>query len=124
MTRNNFSSLCPRTIGAWLKLITVVLSSVVFASSAEISAANNAKRKALFQAKCGTCHGQDGAGSALGKRIQVADLRSSEVQSQSDADLSRIISDGRKDMPPFGSALSKSEIDSLVAYIRGFRAAK
>ena len=51
-------------------------------------------------------------------------LRSPEVQNQSDTKLSRIISNLRKNMPPFGSAFNRAEIDSLVAYIRGFRAAK
>lgn len=96
----------------------------MFASALTIVTVDKAKGKTLLQEQCATRHGPDGEGSALGMRIHAVDLRSEEVQSQSDADPSRVVSEGRKNMPPFKNALSKAEIDSPVAYIFGFRAAK
>ena len=41
----------------------------------------------IFKAKCASCHGPDGAGAtAVGKAMKVRDLRSAEVQKQSDTD--------------------------------------
>jgi hypothetical protein len=46
------------------------------------------------------CHGQDGSGdTAMGKKLKVRDLRSAEVQSQTDAQLTDIITKGKPPMP-------------------------
>jgi mono/diheme cytochrome c family protein len=107
----------------WLAL--AVASSASFGLvHMEPETANNQTGKGLFQTKCATCHGPDGAGSKLGRRINVPDLRSSKVQGQSDTVLKQIISDGQKNMPAFRSTLNKVEIDSLIHHIRGFGIAK
>jgi cytochrome c6 len=73
-----------------------------------------------FKAKCASCHGPDGAGAtSVGKAMKVRDLRAAEVQKQSDADLQKVISDGKGKMPPYKEKLSVADISSLVAYIRG-----
>ncbi|MGA8868171.1 MAG: cytochrome c [Candidatus Sulfotelmatobacter sp.] len=107
----------------WLKLALVAIAGYALAF-AQAKAADKPNGKSLFHANCITCHGEDGSGSKLGKRINVADLRSPEVQHQSSADLARVISDGRKNMPAFKNALSKIEIDALARYVREFGAAK
>jgi cytochrome c6 len=73
-----------------------------------------------YKAKCASCHGPDGAGAtAIGKAMKVRDLRSAEVQKQSDTDLQKVISDGKGKMPAYKDKLSVADISSLVAYIRG-----
>jgi mono/diheme cytochrome c family protein len=77
---------------------------------------------ATFKAKCATCHGADGSGSTpVGKKMGVRDLRSSDVQKQSDAQLSGIIEKGKNKMPAFGTSLSGDQIHELVAFIRTLR---
>ena len=66
------------------------------------------------------CHGPDGGGSAVGKTLNVPDLRSPAVQKLSDAELAQIISDGKGGMPSFKGSLSEDQIHGLVTYIRSF----
>ena len=75
-----------------------------------------------FKAKCAACHGADGSGNTvMGKKMAVRDLRSAEVQKQSDAQLTGIIAKGKGKMPPFGKSLSGDQIRELVAHIRMLR---
>jgi mono/diheme cytochrome c family protein len=73
----------------------------------------------VFKANCTLCHGEDGSGNThSGKALKAKDLRSAEVQKQSDAELAAVISKGRGKMPAFGSKFSPDTINALVAYIR------
>lgn len=73
----------------------------------------------VFKANCTLCHGDDGSGnSPTGKALKAKDLRSDEVQKQTDAQLAEVIAKGRGKMPAFGSKFSPDVIKSLVAYIR------
>ena len=73
-----------------------------------------------FKAKCAMCHGADGTGStATGKALKVRDLASSDVQSQSDAQLTDIVTNGKNKMPAYKGKLTDDQIKGLVAYIRG-----
>jgi len=72
-----------------------------------------------FKAKCAACHGATGAGdTAMGKTMKVRDLGSAEVQSQSDADLAGIITNGKGKMPKYDGKLTKEQIDDVVKFIR------
>jgi cytochrome c551 len=74
---------------------------------------------ALFKTKCAACHGADGKGdTAVGKADQIRDLGSAEVQQQSDADLTTIISAGKGKMPAYGKSLKPDQVKDLVAYTR------
>ncbi len=74
---------------------------------------------ALFAAKCASCHGKSGVGdTAMGKKLNLRDLSSAEVQKQSDEELTKIIADGKAKMPAYGSKLSADEIKSIVTFIR------
>ena len=74
----------------------------------------------LFKRRCPACHGSDGKGETpMGKKLGAANLTSTEVQSQSDAQLTDVITKGKNNkMPSFDGKLSKDEIAELVAYIR------
>ena len=75
---------------------------------------------ALYKAKCVVCHSDDGSGSgATGKQLGAKDLRSDEVQKQTDAQLNESISNGMgKKMPAYKGKLTDDQIKGLVAYIR------
>ena len=73
----------------------------------------------LFKAKCAMCHGADASGkTAMGEKMKIRDLRSAEVQKQTDAELEGIISKGKEKMPAYGTKLSKQQIDKLVGFLR------
>jgi cytochrome c6 len=72
-----------------------------------------------FKAKCAMCHGPDGKGqTAMGKNLNLRDLGSADVQGQSDADLTKIITDGKGKMPKYEGKLTPDQIKEVVSYIR------
>jgi cytochrome c6 len=71
-----------------------------------------------FKSKCAMCHGADGTGSAVGKKMGAHDFTTAEVQKMSDAELTEIITNGKNKMPKYADKLKPEEIKGLVAYIR------
>jgi cytochrome c6 len=108
----------------FLLMLFVGLTLAVASMARANPAPDSADASATFRTKCAMCHGPDGAGSQVGKSMNVPDLRSPEVQKVPDAQLAQIISDGKGGMPPFKSSLSEDQIHSLVAHIRTLRAKK
>ena len=108
------------TLTAFVIGLTLFPVSIARAKGGQDSAASSA----TFRTKCAMCHGQDGAGSDVGKTMNVPDLRSQVVQKLSDAELAQIISNGKGGMPSFKSSLSEDQIHSLVAYIRSLHPKK
>jgi mono/diheme cytochrome c family protein len=99
-------------------LVTLIISAACFI--APRSVAQTSPVEDLFKAKCASCHGLDGAGkTTMGTMLKIRDLRSDDVQKQTDADLNRIITKGKNKMPAFDGKLKKEQITELVAYIRG-----
>jgi cytochrome c6 len=104
----------------FLALSTFVAGSYLVMLAPGAWAKGNAKAGAsLFDGKCAMCHAKDGSGnSPMGKSMKVPDLRSKEVQKQTDTQIYDAIAKGKKMMPQYGSQLSKEQINDLVAYIR------
>ena len=70
----------------------------------------------LYKAKCAAGHGPDGKGEVpIGKKLSAHDLSSAEVQKQSDAQLTEVITKGKNKMPAYDGKLSKEQIAQLVA---------
>ena len=75
--------------------------------------------EATYKAKCAGCHGADGAGSTpAGKAMKIRDFHSPEVQKETDAELTDIITNGKNKMPKYADKLKDTEIKDLVAYCR------
>lgn len=75
----------------------------------------------LYKTKCAACHAADGSGSGtMGKRLGAKDLRSDEVQKQTDAQLTDIITNGMSGgkMPAYKGKLTDDQIRGLVGYVR------
>jgi cytochrome c len=49
----------------------------------------------LYKSKCAACHGADGTGAAMGKKMGAHDFTTTEVQGMSDAQLTDIITNGK-----------------------------
>jgi cytochrome c6 len=91
-------------------------ATFLMAAPAALAAADGA---ALYKAKCASCHGADGAGqTAMGKAMKLRDLRSAEVQKQTDAELFKLTADGKGKMPAYKGKLTDAEITALVAHMR------
>lgn len=94
------------------RLITVGLLAALVAMPMASWAEGGAD---TFKAKCVMCHGADGKGKMAGTK----DLGSAEVQKQSDADLTAVITKGKAPkMPAFDGKLTADQIKAVVAYIR------
>ncbi|HLX84042.1 MAG TPA: cytochrome c [Terriglobales bacterium] len=73
----------------------------------------------FFKANCVLCHSANGSGdSATGKAFHAKDLRSDEVQKQTDAELAEVIAKGRGKMPAFGAKIKADDLTKLVAFLR------
>ncbi len=97
-----------------------LLTMTLVASSMWAAAADQASGSSTFQTNCAACHGQDGAGTAAGRSLNVIDLRSAAVQSQSNEQLQQIVKHGINDMPAFSDSLTDQQIAAVVAHVRSF----
>lgn len=70
-----------------------------------------------YKAKCVMCHGADGTGQ-MAKKMGSKDLNSPEVQAMSEADLAKIISDGKGKMTGFKGKLSDDQIKAVAGYVK------
>jgi cytochrome c6 len=86
--------------------------------SPRVSGAAAEDGKSLFQDNCAICHGVNGGGTDTGKKLNVSDLRSPEVQKETDAQLIEVILKGKNKMPGYEGKLSNEQIKKLVAHIR------
>jgi len=90
-------------------LLAVALPMAVFADGA-----------ATFKTKCAPCHGTDGSGQTpVGKNLKVRDLRSAEVQKLSDAEMTKVLADGKGKMP--ASKLAPEDIKAVIGFIRSLK---
>jgi mono/diheme cytochrome c family protein len=109
-----------KKLASTILAILVVAMTAILLSSLETAANPAGDGSTVYKAKCASCHGADGSGNtAMGKKLSVRDLRSAEVQGQSNAQLSTIISKGKGKMPPYEKSLGQQQIQELVAFIRG-----
>jgi cytochrome c6 len=93
---------------------------LVLAIMSVFGASTRADGAADFKAKCAMCHGADGSGNtATGKTLKVRDLASPDVQSQTDAQITDIVTNGKNKMPAYKGKLTDDQIKGLVAYVRG-----
>lgn len=101
-----------------LSVLLIVLSVFPISVSAQEKASAGAS---IFKSRCVLCHGSDGSGNTpLGKQLQAANLGSKEVQKQTNAELHKIVHDGKANMPSFADQLNDQEITQVVEFVRQF----
>ncbi|MGC1453290.1 MAG: cytochrome c [Candidatus Sulfotelmatobacter sp.] len=96
-------------------LVTLLACGLIAVCSSSAVAQDAA---ATYKAKCAMCHGPDGKGSAMGTKMGAHDFTSADVQKETDAQLTEIITKGKGKMPAYDGKLKDTEIKDLVAYIR------
>ncbi|KQN99845.1 c-type cytochrome [Paenibacillus sp. Leaf72] len=70
----------------------------------------NSDAETLYMKKCVTCHGTDLQGRAGPNLQSVGSTLTQE-------EIARIVTDGRKGMPKFGTKLSEAEIQSISKWL-------
>ena len=103
----------------WIAKITIVFAALATLAVLIASARVEDSGPATYKAKCALCHGPDGKGDTqVGKSLKIPDLGSADVQKESDAELTAVITSGKKQMPAFGKSLNRDQIMDLVIFIR------
>ena len=97
------------------------ISHVVFAAGGDAG-----KGKAIFQAKCVTCHGAQGKGDGpLGKKLKppAGDFTSAESKKKSEDELLDIIQNGKPktSMVAWKKQLNETELQDVLAYVLTLR---
>lgn len=72
---------------------------------------------AIYKTKCAMCHGADAAGKPA---VKIPSLLSDEAKKQSDADLTKAITDTAKH-PAGVKSLPADDVKGIVAYIRSLQ---
>jgi mono/diheme cytochrome c family protein len=100
-----------------MKSVSTFVGVVLVAAMPVFAAAPDGA--ALYKSNCAMCHGPDGAGQTpVGKSMKVRDLRSAEVQKQTDIELTKVISGGKGKMPGLGKKLSNADIQAIISFVR------
>ena len=103
---------------------SILTAVTIMTLSAAVALAADAKAgQAAYDKSCKSCHGADGtANPAIAKmmKVEMKDLKSPEVHAMSDADLKKIISEGKGKMKPV-KTVAAGDADNVVAYIRSLK---
>lgn len=110
-------------------ITTTVALGLVLGAAGSAQAAVDSKQ--VYDFYCAQCHGVNGDGKGINVTKDFAtDPRNftvgAEMSKRTDADIIGVIKDGGPSisksplMPPWGSTLTKEEVDGLLAYIRKF----
>lgn len=101
-----------------MSLVTLLVAGVIALCNTSALAQDAA---GTFKAKCAMCHGADGKGSPIGLKMGAHDFTSADVQKQTDAQLTEIITKGKNKMPAYEGKLKDTEIKDLVTFIRSLK---
>jgi cbb3-type cytochrome c oxidase subunit III len=88
--------------------------------SGKPAAAQSGDGAALYQSTgCAVCHGADGKGNAQMKDIPNF-TDAAWQRKTADAEMARLIQNGKPPMPAYKNRLTDEQINALVSYIRAF----
>jgi mono/diheme cytochrome c family protein len=98
---------------------TILIALAFAAAATALQGADATAGKAAYDKSCKSCHGADGtpnASVAKMMKVDMHDLKSADVQAMSDADLAKVITDGKGKMK--AQAAASASATDIVAYIR------
>ena len=98
----------------------VVVPTLFILITAGAQAADVKAGQAAYDKSCKSCHGADGTpnpGMVKALKVDMRDLKSPEVQAESDDQIKKIITTGMGKMRPVTSVTGDS-VNDVVAYIR------
>ena len=106
-----------------LSMLSVLLGAFVWVATA--AAADLELGKKVYEKKCASCHGADGKGNAkIEKMLKTRIPPLADAAAKTDAELRKLVAEGKKPMPSFANSLSKDELDAVVGFLKGFAAGK
>ena len=105
---------------------SVVAGCLVWTTTAVAAPGEAVKGKAVYEKSCMACHGSQGKGDGPTGKVLVppaADFTSAASKRKSDAELLRIIENGKPPtaMIAWKGVLSAQEIQQVLAYVKSLR---
>ncbi len=94
-----------------MKRIAAIVSALVLAFPALALAEEAA---ALYASKCTPCHGKDGKGTAVGKKMGAKDLTALKA---SEPEIAAVIANGKGKMAAYKGKLTDEQIQALAKYV-------
>lgn len=83
------------------------------------SAETVASSRALYRQHCAECHGANGKSQTpRGRETDADDLTAKHVKGDSIEKISRVIANGKGDMPGFRNQLKPAQIASIARYVK------
>ncbi len=98
----------------------IVTGTVIACLGTSTWGADAAAGKAVYDKKCKTCHGPAGEGNPGMAKVlgtTITPLGSDEVQKMPDADLKKVVMQGKGKMKPI-TGLTDADVDNVVAHVR------
>jgi cytochrome c6 len=92
----------------------LVLAALLLAAAGVARA--DATGAEVFQKKCAMCHGKDGKGSPTGIKMGAKDLNGTSL---AEADLAKVIAEGKGKMVGFKGKLTDAEIAAVAKFVKG-----
>lgn len=102
-----------------MKLFRFAFTFLLAASLTHIAVADSTSD--LYKTKCQGCHGADGHASAIGKKLGARDFQDPDVAKMSEADLTKITTNGKNKMPAYKGKLTEEQIKALAKYIKDMK---
>lgn len=99
-----------------MKFFRFAFAFLLAASLTSIAAGDSTSD--LYKTKCQGCHGADGHASAIGRKLGAKDFQDPDVAKMSEADLTKITTDGKNKMPAYKGKLTDDQIKALAKYIK------
>ncbi len=93
----------------------LLIAAALLAATSTVASA--AEGKAIYVARCVSCHGTDGKGqTTIGKKLGVKDLTASALSA---VQMEAVVTSGRGKMTPFAGKLTAAEIKEVAAFVKG-----
>jgi cytochrome c6 len=70
---------------------------------------------AVYSSRCNACHGKDGKGTAVGKKMGAPELA---TLGKSEAEIAAAITNGKGKMSAFKGKLSDEEIQAVAKFVK------
>jgi mono/diheme cytochrome c family protein len=91
----------------------LLAAAVLFAAAGSAHAAEDGA--ALFATKCASCHGTDGMGTPVGKKMGSPELPATKLDA---AGVEKVVTEGRGKMMAFGGKLTPEQIKAVSAHVK------
>ena len=89
-------------------------------TAAPVTTAETSILASPYSSNCARCHGGDGkSDTAKGRELEADDLTTGKVQNMSTAKMTKIIKNGKGDMPGFKN-LSAAQISAIIRTVKSF----